>query len=200
MSNVRKKIVIYGGAFNPPHVGHAAVIETAIRLFLCDELWIMPTANRRDKITRTKGVHRIRMLKIMKRELFSSFRTPIKISNLELNRPRLTTTYDTKLELENAYPQYEFYFLLGSDIVGDIEKKWVDGKKLFQNGKFIVFKRSSNDVLKKMPPQTVVLEKDVTCLEFSSTFIRNLLKRGDVGTPYISPGVARYIKENKLYH
>ena len=64
-----KKIVIYGGAFNPPHIGHAIAIENVLRLFPCDEIWVMPTADRHDKKIKVDGVHRVQMLNLMVQEI-----------------------------------------------------------------------------------------------------------------------------------
>ncbi|MBI2109218.1 MAG: nicotinate-nicotinamide nucleotide adenylyltransferase [Parcubacteria group bacterium] len=195
----KKKIIIYSGAFNPPHIGHATVIEAAMRLFPCDELWVMPTANRRDKKIKVSGKHRLAMLKSMNRSLFSLFPKPIRILPLEINRPRLTATYETKIELERMYPHFAFYFLIGSDIAGDIKTKWVNGKKLFKTAQFIIFKRHAFSLPKNIPPHSFILDKNIQSLDFSSTFIRNILQKGHSGVPYITPEVAAYIKKHKLY-
>src|SRR3989344_3593256 len=101
MSNKkRKKIVIYGGSFNPPHIGHAIAIEAVLRNFKCDEIWVMPSAERKDKHIGTPGKHRIKMLEMLIGEYFRTSKIPVKISDLEIKRPGLTTTYDTKTELE----------------------------------------------------------------------------------------------------
>ncbi len=194
-----KKIVIYGGAFNPPHIGHAVVIETVIRLFPCDEIWLMPTAHRKDKTISTDGTHRTEMLKVMIDELFPSPKIPVRLSRLELDRPRQTTTYDTALELKEKYPDSQFYFVIGSDIAGDIKTKWVNGEALVKVAPFIIFKRSSDMKDDTWPQDAVILEKDSVHLDFSSTFIRGLLKKDYSGVPYLSPAVAQYIQTHKLY-
>ena len=199
ISQKKKKIIIYGGAFSPPHLGHATVAESAIRLFPCDELWLMPTANRRDKTIQAEKKHRLAMLTHMKNELFSELPLPVKISRIECDQKRLTTTYETLRQLKKHYPRYSFYLLIGSDIVGDIEKKWVCGKKLFKTAHFVISKRHPYPVPRKLPPQSTVLQKESRSLDFSSTFIRNLIKNGHSGVPYITPRVARYIKKHKLY-
>lgn len=174
----KRKIIIYGGAFNPPHIGHAIAIESAMRLFACDEIWLMPSSDRRDKKISVSGKHRIKMLELTLAELFSNPPAPIKISTLELDRPALTTTYDTVLELNKKYPNREFYFIVGADIVGDIENKWVNGKELIKIAKFIPIKKVG---------------------DISSTFVRKLITEGHSGIPYILPAVAKYIKDNGFY-
>ncbi|MBI4119736.1 MAG: nicotinate-nicotinamide nucleotide adenylyltransferase [Parcubacteria group bacterium] len=198
--NSKKKIVIYGGSFNPPHLGHASAIEMAQRLFPCDEIWVMPSGNRQDKTIGVSGNHRKQMIEIMLNELFPNPGIPIKISTLELDRPKLTTTYETKNELERGYPAYEFHFLMGSDIFGEVEKRWVNGKKLYAAANFLVIQKPEAKLPDDLPKRVTVLDHSIAWLMISSTFIRKLIARGHSGIPYIATGVAEYIKKHKLYH
>lgn len=197
--NKKTKVVIYGGAFSPPHVGHATAIEAIMRLFSCDEIWLMPTADRTDKTMTASGEHRIKMLEIMRDELFADSKVSIKLSSLELDRNKLTTTYDTKIELEEKYPNCEFYFLVGSDIVYDIESKWDYGKELWQKANLVVLPRSCDFKLINNPPNVVSLKDNVAGVDISSTFVRKLLIGGFNGIPYITKGVAEYIKKEGLF-
>ncbi len=195
-----KRIVVYGGAFNPPHIGHAAAIENIIRLFHCDEIWVMPSADRHDKQASVSGVHRLAMLQIMIDKAFPDSKIPIIVSDLEVKRGLATTTLETKEELEKLYPTYNFYFQVGTDIAGDIKDKWFKGRELYDLANFIVIKRASVPVPKDLPKKTILLaDKQVASIDVSSSFIRRLLARGYSGMPYITRSVAEYIKENKLY-
>lgn len=193
------KIVIYGGAFNPPHVGHAIAIENVLRLFPCDEIWVMPTADRHDKKVGTPGKQRVAMLDLMVKEFFPYTATPIKISTMEIDRPKLTTTYETKQELESQFPGNEFHFLVGSDILGDIETKWHQGKELFNSGKFLAIQNATTPLPENPPKHVTLLDKDAIRVGISSTFVRGLLKKGSSGVPYISKGVADFIRVAGLY-
>ena len=193
-----KKVIIYGGAFNPPHVGHAIVIETAIRLFPADEIWLMPSGDRRDKKIGVSSKHRINMIKLMVRDIFKNRPIPIKISSLELERVKLTTTYETKIELEKTYPRHRFYFLIGSDIIDDIKSRWVNGKKLFESSNFLVFEKSSFPVSKNIGGKVTILSRSIE-VNVTSTFIRKLIREGRSGLPYLTPSVAAYIKKHRLY-
>ena len=195
----KKKIVIYGGSFNPPHVGHAIAIEAVLRNFPCDEIWIMPSSERLDKHIGTSGTHRINMLKIMLREHFPHPATKLHISRLELNRPGLTTTFDTKTELEKLYPKNRFYFLIGSDLLWDIRNKWVKGRELWRSAYFLAIRKPGAKIPPKMPPNIKLVDKDIVWVNVSSTLVRDFIKKGYSGIPYIHPEVARYIKRNKLY-
>ena len=201
MSNKKhKKIVLYGGSFNPPHIGHAIAVEAVLRNFKCDEIWIMPSSERLDKRIGISGKDRAAMLNIMIKEFFSHHpATPIKISQLELNRPGLTTTFDTKTELERLYPKNRFYFLIGSDLLWDIRNKWVKGRELWRSAYFLAIRKPGAKIPPKMPPNIKLVDKDIVWVNVSSTLIRNFIKKGYSGIPYIHPRVAKYIKKYKLY-
>lgn len=195
-----KKIVVYGGAFNPPHIGHSIAIENILRFFSCDEIWVMPSADRHDKQISVSGDDRLKMFQIMVDELFSDSKIPILISDIELKRGIMTTTLDTKIELEKRHPRHQFFFQMGSDVVGDIKDRWHKGRELFETANFIVTKRSGSPIPKELPKNSVILgDKQTVNIDISSTLIRRLLARGYSGMPYITKGVSEYIRQNKLY-
>lgn len=191
-----KKIVLYGGTFSPPHIGHASVVESLARLFPCDEIWVLLSADRHDKKATISGEHRVKMWEIMIKELFADSRVPIKISTIELERGKPTETYETKLELEKKYPNHEFHLAIGADLVRDI-LYWRNGEKLFHEMNFIVINKPYAELLDVLPPKITFI--DTVWVNVSSTFVRDLAAKGHSGIPYITPSVARYIKENKLY-
>lgn len=194
-----KKIIIFGGSFNPPHIGHALMIENVIRLFDCDEVWVMPSADRRDKKIEVNATDRIQMARIMIKENFQKSKIPIKISDLEIKRSGFTTTYDTILELEKKYPKNKFYFLIGSDSLLDIKTKWVKGKILWDKLNFVVVSRINFEMPKNLPSHCEILADKINGLDVSSTFLRELINNGYSGMPYMSKGIAEYIKIHKLY-
>src|SRR3989338_8675345 len=195
----RKKIVIYGGSFNPPHIGHAIAIEAVLRNFKCDEIWVMPSSERKDKRIGTPGKHRVKMLNILIRDFFGYSKIPIQISTLELDRPGLTTTYDTKIELEQRYPGNKFYFLIGSELLFNIIYDWVKGNELWNNANFLAIRKPETKVPAKLPPNIKLADKDIVWVNISSTIIRNFIKKGYSGIPYLLPKIAVYIKKNGLY-
>ncbi|MBI4991704.1 MAG: nicotinate (nicotinamide) nucleotide adenylyltransferase [Candidatus Harrisonbacteria bacterium] len=197
--NSGKRIVIFGGAFNPPHLGHVSVIRSVLKKFPCDEIWVMPSADRHDKAMSVSGQHRFKMVEILIKELFQDAKVPIKIPTLELDRPKLTTTYETKTELENQYPDFEFYFVVGSDSFNDIKTKWVNGEKLYKEANFIVLVRPGISLPENLPKNVMVLERNLDPSNFSSTDVRSLIASGKPVSQYLSKGVSEYIKENNLY-
>lgn len=194
-----KKIAIYGGSFSPPHVGHGIVVENLQRLFPCDEIWVMPSADRYDKKMTAAAEHRLKMLEIMVGELFPTAKIPIVISPLEVQNLGLTTTHRTFMELRKLYPEDKLYLVVGSDIFYDIESRWIEGKELFKLGNFIVIQRLGSFLPDKKGDNVNVLSGEVATFNISSTFVRKLLRQGHEACPYITRGVADYIKNNGLY-
>src|SRR3989338_1468588 len=193
-----KRIAIYGGAFSPPHIGHASVIEAVLRLFACDELWVMPSADRHDKVVSASGSHRVKMLNIMLKELFPNSKIPVIVSDIELKRGQPIVTYETQKIIKEKYQDHEFHFVLGSENLSTIETKWVNGKKLFQETNFVAVRNPLLLLSEKLPPHLFIID-DIPWTNASSTFVRRIISEGHSGLPYITSSVARYIKENSLY-
>src|SRR3990167_4035831 len=132
-----KKIALYGGTFSPPHIGHASVIEAILRLFPCDEIWVMPSADRHDKTASAQSEHRLKMLRTMIGELFPNPNIPMLVSDFEIRTNKPTVTYETLQALKKEYPDHEFYFVLGSENLENIKTKWINGEKLLQENNFL---------------------------------------------------------------
>jgi|SRR3989344_4400139 len=190
------RVALYGGAFSPPHLGHASVVEAVLRLFNCDEIWVMPSADRHDKKVTISGKHRLKMLEIMLAELFPKPKVPLLVSDFELMLNKPTVTYETLKLLKEKFPDHEFHFVIGSENLRDIETKWINGKKLFQEVSFIAIKNPLVQLPNKLPSHLTMIN-DVVWLNISSTFIRNLIAQGHSGLPYLTWGVAEYIKTHQ---
>lgn len=200
MEKVNNKILIYGGSFSPPHLGHASAIELALRSFPCDEIWVMPSADRRDKKITADAIHRKKMLEIMVHELFPRPTVPLIVSSREITRPKLTTTYETLTELNEQFPVASFYFLIGTDVVGDIESRWYNGKEIYRIANFVVMDCRGIEAPANLPANFIYLRnRDAATSGISSTAIRDLLSEQKDAGVYLTPGVAEYIKTNRLY-
>lgn len=193
------RIVIYGGTFDPPHIGHASVIEAVTRLVPCDEVWVMIAKERKDKQPRVSTKHRVEMTRRLLNEMFDDCPIPVKVSTFELNRPRLKYTYDTFRALERECPDHKFYFAISSELLRDMTATWKRGVELFNNARFIVSHRPGVALDMPLPPMALVVGTNYAYVDLSSTFIRGLIGRGLSGKPYLTPSVAAYVKEHGLY-
>jgi nicotinate-nucleotide adenylyltransferase len=193
----KKKVVIFGGSFDPPHIGHVLGVKAVLDLFPCEEIWVMPSANRHDKSISSSPKHRLLMVRIMIEEAFRKAKVPVKISRFEVGSKELTTTFGTLKKLGKKFPGNEFHFLVGSDSLRNMRKIWVKGEWLFDHGRFLVFRRPGSSLPRQLPRHCTVLRTRQT--DVSSTAIRNAVKENKDIDAYVPPGVAKYVRQNKLY-
>ena len=109
-----ERIGIYGGTFNPPHIGHMQAAQQAIDLLSLDRLLLIPAAIAPHKQLPTgsgSAQQRLEMLTIAAKDLPNT-----EISDLELRRDGLSYTYLTIEELAALYPQDELVLIMGSDM------------------------------------------------------------------------------------
>lgn len=200
-----KVIVIYGGSFNPPHIVHGRIVETIMKRFaVCNEIWVMPSADRDDKAMEVSGDDRLKMTEILIREMIPDDEGPkVRVSPLEILRKRLTTTWETISILGSCYPYAIFYFALGTDIVGDIKRKWKNGDRLFNSANFLLFDRPDAALSKKeleaLPKNFIYIGEIEGVIGVSSTRIRERVKRGASIEGLTTRGVIDYINEHGLY-
>ncbi len=199
----KKAIALFGGSFNPPHNGHSAVVKALDALagkVRVDEIWLMPSANRWDKKISVSGPDRLRMIDLMIDDLHLDAARPVRAFDHEVRKPNLSTTFETKAELEALYPYHEFHFVFGSDVVPDIAAKWVHGKELFDAANFIFFDRPGYVALKDcaLPPHCVVLAAEGGP-ELSSTIVRGLARDERALREKVSPSVAEFILKKGFY-
>ena len=108
------RIGIYGGSFNPPHLGHIFAARKARQLLGLDKILLIPAAIPPHKAVAEgspDGETRFALT-----QLAISGETGMEVSRIELDRPGPSYTVDTLRELRESYPQDELYLLMGTDM------------------------------------------------------------------------------------
>lgn len=201
--NEIKKVGILGGTFNPIHIGHLILAETAYQMFDLEHVLLMPNGNPPHKeVNIRKGTfHRMNMLKLAVQD--NPHLVP---SSFELERTEVVYTYKTLELLTKKNPDTKYYFILGADSLFDL-KNWQRPDIICKNAVLLAAVRDDLDK-GKLLQQISVLEKefhaeihlmDTPNLSFSSHNIRDRIKMGKTVTYYIPKTVEQYIYENKLY-
>ncbi len=192
----KSKIVLFGGAFNPPTLAHEAILEALLDLPQFGEVWALVSGDRIDKHMAVSDKHRIQMLKLATKERFGS-NSRFKISDFELAMPGLTQTYQTVIALEQAFPDAEFWFAFGADSYNSI-LSWPNGAKLrdkLQN--IVLFDRSGQQAVAHK--NTIRLQISNEFKNVSSSELRRLAANGTRLDGLVNNAVAAYIVEQKLY-
>ena len=201
-------IGIYGGTFNPPHLGHMAAARTAVDALKLDKLLLMPAAVPPHKTlpeNTPDQAHRLAMVE----QMADALEMPgvVEVSTLELEREGKSYTSDTLEELHRRYPGAELWLLMGTDMFLTLHQ-WHDAKTILRLAKICAFGRTDQDGEAVFAPQREFLKKEYHAqtatitlpglVDVSSTQLRELLQRGR-GAEYLLPAVYGYILMNKLY-
>jgi nicotinate-nucleotide adenylyltransferase len=185
------KILVFGGAFNPPTLAHETIIRACLAMPGFDQVWIMPSGERLDKAIAASDADRLKMLEIVKAQVFDGDPRLV-VSDFELKLPRPTQTARTVQALEDEYPNAEFWFAFGADAYRDMPN-WENGRKLMNTIKVVLFARSTADHIEGID------FIDINLPNISATKVRQAIKTGKSPNDLVSEGVARYIESRGLY-
>lgn len=199
------KIGIYGGTFNPIHLGHIHILKEFIRRLKLDRAILIPTHVPPHKQSHdlASGEERAAMCRIAAGEILEA---PVEVSSIELNREGKSYTAETLQELKRQYPYDEFYLLMGEDMFLTVHQ-WYRPETIFSLAAVCGTPRSE-DGLQKLYEQKEFLEEtygarcaveDITYFPASSTEVRALAQRGESLSALVPETVENYIKTRGLY-
>jgi nicotinate-nucleotide adenylyltransferase len=198
-----KKIGIFGGTFNPPHIGHVRAAESFRRALALDELLIIPDflPPHKSLSGNASAEDRLNMCRLA----FSHIDGAV-ISDMEIKRGGKSYTALTLNELSS--PGCELYFLCGTDMFLTLEE-WYHPEEIFRLANICVVRRESDESITEAIEEhrKLYVEKygakiiliDSETLEISSTDLRNELKNSNSANKYLSKNVNNYILEKGLY-
>ncbi len=202
------KIGIYGGTFNPPHLGHLAAARAAVTTLGLDKLLLIPDADppHKELPPGTPGPeHRLEMVKKTADALLMP--EIAEASSMELDRKGRSYTADTLKAVHKLYPKAELWLLLGTDMFLSLQD-WRDPEAICELAGICAFGRSREDGEDVFAPQRKLLKQKFGAktftgtlpdlVEISSSEIRELLSRGE-GSEYLLPAVYGHILMNGLY-
>jgi nicotinate-nucleotide adenylyltransferase len=187
------RIGLFGGTFNPVHLGHVAAARAAMTALQLDRLLFIPSGHPPLKGAHglVAGHHRAAMLR-----LAIHGDPAMDICDLEIARSGPSYTVDTVRTLASAAaPGTSFHFLLGSDCL-DRLPQWKGIDELQQMLRFAIISRNGQ------PLDRLTMEQDAVVMEplaLSSTEVRQAASIGSDVSPLVGDGVARYIVDHRLY-
>lgn len=192
-----KKVLIYPGAFNPPHLGHISVLKNALENNSFDEVWIIPSGKREDKNISTSYEDRRVLNTFFVDHLNKTLNVLCKLRTDELDNTEGKYTSEI-LEKIKSEPDTEFTQLIGTDGYMFLRNQILPDE--FKKERFVVVSRSGYELIKNAELDENNLFIDVDLNEISSTQIRSMAKSGDSEYQKLTlPEVASYIKEHNLY-
>lgn len=167
-----KKVTLFGGSFNPIHLGHLALAKAVIDQQLADEVWCMVSPQ--NPLKRQNHL----LPETLRHQLVSKAlkdQEHIKASNFEFTLPRPSYTWQTLEALEVAHPQHQFSLLIGGDNWATFQQ-WAKWEWILERYSIIIYPRPSYELKPPFPPRVRLLEAPL--FEVSSTNIREAIATG----------------------
>ena len=193
-----EKIGIFGGSFNPPHVGHIRSAAYAAETLGLTTLFLMPDRQTPGKPRPESGADDAQRLQML---TLAAADTPrLQVSDLELTGEGLT--YETLCALSRQHPGAELYLLLGTDQF----PQWRNGAEILKLATVVSLRRGEKKeeqllgqgkaALEALGGRVIMLGNPIT--DISSTQLRRLIAFG-AGAPFLDPKVLDYIRREGLY-
>lgn len=204
MSEKKKRIGIMGGTFDPIHIGHLILGETAYHQFHLDRILFMPAGNpphkkfRENRATDRQRVDMVR-LAIASNPHFS-------LSLEEMHREGYTYTYRTLERLKDQNPDTEYYFILGADSLYTFDE-WREPERILRACTILVGTRNhtSDEKLDRVigeledKYQGNIQKLESLNIDISSEMIRSWIEKGRSLAYYVPDQVIDYIQKNNIY-
>ncbi len=190
------RLGIFGGSFDPPHVGHLLAATDACEHLSLDRLLFVPTGTQPLKTGRQVAAaeHRLAMVRLM-----VGGDERFEVSAVEVEREGLSFTVDTLEHLAAAYPTADRVLLVGADVLETLQQ-WRQPERVMQLARMAVLERRGEHVeLPAGVSETTIQRLPTRRIDVSSTEIRERVRRGQQIRGFVTDSVAAYIERNGLY-
>lgn len=195
-----KRIGIFGGSFNPIHLGHTALASYICEQGLVDEVWLMVSPQnplKRD----LKLLDEEQRLAMVSRAVADQ--PKLKACDFEFHLPRPSYTFHTLQALRNAYPDHEFFLIIGEDNWQHFDR-WYRSEEIVSQTPIIVYPRGNDSTLLSTATRAQNQVANIQFIQspllpYSSTEVRETIAEGKDASGMLHPDVAAYIAKNSLY-
>ena len=203
------KIGVYGGTFNPPHLGHVTAARAVFELLKLDLLLLVPDGQPPHKMLPPGSPtpeQRLEMTRLAGEQL--GLGEKVRTLDLELKREGRSYTAETLRQLHQQYPEDELWLLMGTDMFLTLQA-WREPGEILSLAGIAAFGRTEEDTeelfsvqrdyLYRTYPQARIFTLTIPgVVDVSSTELRTMLARGEGGN-LLPPAVYGYILREGLY-
>lgn len=187
-----KSIAIFGGTFDPVHLGHLELVQAAKQAVDLDEILLMPCWQSPFKgKTIATGQQRFEMLQLaIEDQGIADWAT---VSDFEINRQQPSYSWQTVANFREQMPEVNWYWIVGTDQWQVIEN-WAESEKLKQWLKFIVLTRDGQRVESKQGWShcSVAFDHPASASQLRTDF-------NQFGKQWLSKSVYEYCSKHRLY-
>ena len=194
-----RRIGVFGGAFDPPHIAHVTLARAAIEQLRLDVLFVIPTGDAYHKSrSLTPAVHRLEMAHLAFADLDC-----VVVDPRETRRSGPSYTVDTLLELRTEFPKAQLFLVVGEDQAQALGS-WHRFSEIPRIATICVAARTqsagANGTFNAISSGILGLRPlEMPLMEVSATEIRLRLACGQDVAPLVFDPVARYIAQHHLY-
>ncbi len=194
MENKKIRTGLFGGSFNPIHIGHLALANFICENNEVDEIWFMVSPQNPFKQNMNMLDDRTR-LRLVNEAIkgYSKFHA----SDFEFSLPKPSYTVNTLEKISQAYPNREFHLIIGADNWATFQK-WKSPEQILTHHHILVYPRKGYEINSSTLPEKV-RAVDTPILEISSTFIRESISQGKDIRFFLHPSVYNIIEKERLY-
>ena len=204
------KIGVYGGTFNPPHLGHLTAARSVFELLNLDLLLLIPAGlppHKELPAGSPTPEQRLEMTRLAGEQL--GLGDKVRTLDIELERGGRSFTSDTLAQLREQYPDSELWLLMGTDMFLTLQT-WHEPEKILSLAGVAAFGRTEEDTeelfsaqrdyLYRAYPQARIFTLTLPgVIDVSSTELREKLAKGR-GANLLAPAVYGYILREGLYN
>jgi nicotinate-nucleotide adenylyltransferase len=189
------RLAIFGGSFDPPHVGHLLVAQDACDQLGLDRLLFVPTASQPLK---TQGAvaaadHRLAMVRLL-----AADDARFEVSAMEVERGGLSFTVDTLTAIATQYPGAELLLLVGADVLQTF-RQWREPERILTLARVVAVQRGDEQQAAWSGMERVT-RLSTRRVDVSSTEVRDRVRLGKSIRGFVTDAVAAYIARAGLYH
>lgn len=202
------RIGIYGGTFDPPHLGHMAAAKAAMEALELDRLVFVPAGTPPHKplpANPPTDRQRLELTKLAADQMLMPER--VEVWDAELERSGKSYTSDTLRQAHVRWPEAELWLLMGSDMFFSLPQ-WHEPETIMKQAGICAFARNAEDAGQALASQKKYLQERFDAqvrlvtipdlVDISSTRLRELLPKGQ-GREFLAPAVYGYILRERLY-
>ena len=189
------RLGVFGGSFDPLHVGHLIVADDVASALDLDRVLFVPTGEHPLKRSSIEAPATIR-LRMVDSALAGSAR--FVVDDREVRRAGPSYTVDTLAELASENPGSELFLMVGADILQEIHK-WHRVEELARTAQLVVMTRADADTVHRSEVEVDHLRVEVTHIAVFSSDVRRRIKGGRAFRYLVPDPVYRIIVENGLY-
>lgn len=192
------KIILFGGTFDPIHIGHLVLAEYALEYIKAENVIFIPCYKPPHKVgyKLSHWKYRFDMIKLAIKD-----NKKFKVDTFEIKRGGVSYTYITVDWFSQQYTNVELYFLIGFDSLLTLPT-WQNWQSIVNKVKFLVGQRMVNKGQFQQLPKSLVKKViffDSPLIEISSTEIRYRVYHGQSIKYMVLPSVEKYIFKHRLY-